>query len=83
MGKVVCLKAGGEMKERIIIENRTKMPIDDAMVYVMHVISQGRVSESKLGKQYCYVTTWKDGTIVYSEKNKASDRFVVSQEAKK
>ena len=64
--------------EKIIIENRTDMLMRDAIYYVKHVISQGRVSARK--KQYCYVTTWKDGTVVYVHKNKGSDRFVIEKD---
>ena len=66
--------------EKIIIENRTDMLMRDAIYYVKHVISQGRISESAGKKQYCFVTTWKDGTVVYAHKNKGSDRFVISKD---
>ena len=61
--------------EKIIIQNETDLPMTDAMVYVKHVISHGRISKDET--QYCYVTTWPDGVIVYADKNKKSDRFIV------
>ena len=64
------------MNNRIIIENRSK--VDDALaVYVVGVvISRGRISND--GKQYC-LSTFKDHQIaVYTDLNKSSDRFVVS-----
>lgn len=61
--------------ERIIIENRTQIPIDEIMLYVRKVIEGGRVSED--GKSYCFITTFRDGIVVSVRRNKNSDRFVV------
>jgi len=69
------------MPERIIIENRTNLPMDGVLPYVEKVIGQGRISNSNT--QYCYVTTWStEGIIVYADKNKKSDRFVVTKEGR-
>ena len=62
--------------EKIIIRNGTDLPMAEVIVYVSHVISEGRVSDG--GKSYCYITTWTDGTVVYATHNKQSDTFYVT-----
>jgi len=66
------------MSERIIIDNQTDLPMSEVLSYVRHVIRQGRISQNDT--QYCYVTTWTDEVIVFTGKNKKSDRFVVTKE---
>jgi len=63
------------MSERIIIENRSSIPLFNAITYVESVIGQGRVSDG--GKSYCHVTTFESDIVVYAMRNKASDRFIV------
>ena len=65
--------------DKIIIENQTDKPMIDILGYVAGVISQGRISNG--GKQYCYATRFKENIIVWTDLNKKSDRFVISQEA--
>lgn len=60
---------------RIIIENRSKLSDQEALMRVRAVMDMGRISND--GKQYCYFSTFKDGTGVSTDLNKASDRFVV------
>ncbi|MCP3680299.1 MAG: hypothetical protein GY782_08640 [Gammaproteobacteria bacterium] len=72
------------LTQKIIIDNRADdIPMCDALLRVAHVVGQGRISETSKGKQYCFITTWTDGTIVYADKNKNSDRFVITKEEKK
>lgn len=66
---------------RLIIDNRSKS-IDDteALMLVIRVISDGRISNNK--KQYCYMTTFVNkktgGSLgVSTDLNKRSDRFIV------
>jgi hypothetical protein len=63
--------------EKIIIENRTKLPMAEILPYIRQVISDGRISN--FGKNYCYLTTWPDGIRVSADKNKKSDKFMVWQ----
>ena len=65
--------------EKIIIENRTTLPMVELLDHVGAVLKQGKVS----GDCYCYVTRFKDGTIVIAEKNKASDRFIIENEERR
>lgn len=64
--------------EKIIIENRTGMPLAQVIWYVKQVMENGRVSNN--GENYCYVTTWRNGITVYADKNKNSDKFVIELE---
>jgi len=63
------------MAERLIIDNRTDMPMSKALQYVMAVVDQGRISDE--GRSYCYTTCFRDGTIVSAFRNKKSDRLMV------
>jgi len=60
---------------RLIIENRSAVNDADTLSYVAAVIRAGRISND--GKQYCYCTKFKDGTMVSTDLNKSSDRFIV------
>jgi hypothetical protein len=65
---------------KIIIENRSKMSDEEAMLRVMEVVKIGRISGTGDKKQYCYHTRFACGfgfCAVSAFKNKASDRFVV------
>jgi len=69
---------------KMIINNRSSLPDQEALLYISSVIEQGRISDNN--KQYCYVTVFhgdiygEDMEIaVSSRKNKRSDRFVVTQ----
>ena len=66
--------------EKIIIENRTGLPIEGVLFMVAKVISMGRISNNNT--QYCYHTSFADGVGVTTFKNKKSDRFVAYMEIK-
>lgn len=66
---------------RIIIENRTPISDVNALRYVSRVIEDGRISDG--GKQYCYHTIFGDGIAVSTDRNKMSDRFVVTQDPRR
>ena len=64
--------------KKLIIENRTTLPMHEAMSYAVVIIRQGRVSGMKKD-QYCYHSLFKDGITVSSWKNKKSDRLVIGE----
>lgn len=66
------------MKNKIIIHNNTNLDDCDVIQYVYYVISQGKVSETKQGKQYCFVTTFKSGIAVFCSKRNETFTFNVS-----
>ena len=66
---------------KIIIENRSSVSDNVAISLVQRVITKGRVSND--GKQYCCATVFRNPEqdseiVVYTDLNKKSDRFVVS-----
>ena len=66
------------MTSKLIIHNNTNMSDADVMLYVYNVIAQGKISETKQGKQYCFVTTFKSGVVVFCSKRKETFTFNVS-----
>ena len=70
------------MKEKIIIENRTKMPMKEIIKYVKTVIEGGKISKTAKGEQYCFASRFSDSIVVVTDKNKSSDRFIVYMEGK-
>ena len=68
------------MKRRIIITINDNSITDlDALERVSEVVKGGKISKHKDVNQYCFVTTFKDGTKVYArdKKNINTDSFVV------
>lgn len=63
---------------KIIIENRTKLPVETILIYIGHVIRRGKVSN--YGKQYAYLTTYQlpDDLILHISAtiNNKSHRFI-------
>jgi hypothetical protein len=67
---------------KIIIENRTKLDAIEALKLVSKVVELGKVSETSKGKQYCFASRMvhkNQEYMVYSDKNKKSDRFVIDK----
>ena len=60
---------------KLIIDNRTDLPMDIVLHYVLTVVSEGRISNN--GKEYCYATKFIDDIMVVSVKNKNSDRLII------
>jgi hypothetical protein len=63
---------------RIIVNNRTDLPDDDALLMVYQVMMKGRISKD--GKQYCYLSAFggdKNEYHVVSDLRKKSDSFIV------
>lgn len=61
--------------QRIIIDIRHGIHIDDALRKIGHVVQGGKISN--YGKQHCYHTSFGDGQHVSTFLNKCSERFVV------
>ena len=65
--------------EKLIIENSTDLPMVELLNYVKEIILQGKVSKTSKGKQYCFMTQFKDGVVIYADKNKKSDRLIITE----
>jgi len=62
-------------RERLIIDNRTDMPMNDVLQYVAKVIDMGRISDE--GRSYCYATSFVNGIVIAAIRNKRSDRLLI------
>ena len=71
------------MLSKIIITHDETVTDSDAIMAVSCVIDQGRVSKSKHGDQYTWITTWRNGTVVSTRTKRhpnAADSFNVYRE---
>jgi hypothetical protein len=66
---MVCCDVNGGDMSKIIIHTKDISDID-ALNYVLAVISEGMISETGNGKQYCFVTAWEN-TMVYASRSKS------------
>ncbi len=53
---------------KFIIYNKTELSDEEAMKRVLMVIQEGKISQTKRGKQYCLATTFKSGEVVICNK---------------
>lgn len=53
---------------KFIIYNKTELSDEEAMERVLMAIQEGKISQTKRGKQYCPVTTFKSGEVVICNK---------------
>lgn len=65
--------------EKLIIDNRTNRPIDEVLEAVKLTIAEGRISNSRYGKQYCSIVRFENGIIVCCDKTKRSDKFTIDE----
>lgn len=66
------------MKRIIISYDEKKLTELDAMEYIYKVIENGRLSESGGKKIFCFITSFKDGTVVETRENRVkADSFIV------
>lgn len=68
---------------KIIIHNNTNLEDNEAMLYVNCVINQGKLSKTKQGEQYSFITTFKNGIIVSSGRKKDTYTFWIDKEDKR
>lgn len=66
------------MNERLIIENRTDLPMANILQKASQVVNMGRISEDS--HSYCYITTFHDGIVCSAKKNKKSDTLLFFKE---
>lgn len=68
---------------KLIIHNKTDLSDFDVLHYIIKVVQSGLVSETKNGKQYCFVTTFIDEYTVVTSKNKQhTHTFWIYKESK-
>lgn len=57
-----------DLKSKIIIRNYTDLEDYEAISYIRAVISEGKISDN--GNHYCYLTTFKSGYCVSTDRRK-------------
>lgn len=66
---------------KIIIQNYNKELTDaEALMRIYKVIGEGLISQTKKGKQYCFVTKFDDGNNVICDKTKTGYKFRIVKE---
>lgn len=66
------------MNNKFYIEIEESINPEDALRRVIHVVSQGKISENGKGeKYYCWSTTWTDGICVGVRNYRKSNCFKV------
>lgn len=64
---------------RLIINRDSSIDDLTALTRVASVVNQGKISETKQGKLYCFASTFTDGTVVECSHNKTGYSFRVYQ----
>ena len=69
-------------ESKIIIHNYEKNTLTDAeaLYRIYKVIGEGLVSETRKGKQYCFVTRFHDDYVVTCDKTKTGYTFKIVKE---
>lgn len=62
---------------KLIIDNRTSLTDAQALQRVGQVVSKGKISEGRFGRQYSCGSVFNDGIVVRVERNAKSERFVI------
>ena len=68
-----------KLKDKIIIHNYSDLEDTKLVYYVLSVINNGQISETSKGKQYCFVTTFKDGITISSGRRNNTYTFYVER----
>lgn len=70
------------MMQKLIIDNRTELPMEVVLHYIIKVVKLGRISNNN--RQYCgavVVSIDNYGYVIYSDLNKKSDKFIIYKQS--
>lgn len=67
------------MRDKIIIHNYTDLSDFEVIDYIGRVIGNGKISGRNGLKQYCFVTTFKDGYTVCSGRRNNTYTFKIEK----
>lgn len=67
------------MTDKLIIHNYTDLSDSDVLLYILPVIEKGKISERNGLKQYCFVTTFKNGITVCSGRRNNTYTFTIEK----
>jgi predicted phosphohydrolase len=68
------------IKDKLIIRNYTDLEDLEVISYVRTVISEGKISKSKQGEQYSFITTFKSGITISSTRRNNTHTFWIYKE---
>lgn len=66
-----------EKRRRIVIKPGEGVDDATAIRRVQQVVSEGKISKTSKGEQYCFVSRFADGMLVYADMTDASHIFRV------
>lgn len=72
-----------QLTDKIIIHNYTDLPDNEVLLYIGVVLGQGKISKTKQGEQYCFVTTFKSGIVISSGRKNNTYTFYVERRDKR
>ncbi len=70
------------MMQKLIIDNRTELPMEVVLHYIIEVVKLGRISNNN--QQYCGAVVESidnDNYVIYSDLNKKSDKFIIYKQS--
>jgi hypothetical protein len=67
-------------KNKIIIHNYSDLEDFECISFIRAVISDGKISKTKQGEQYCFATTFKNGIVVNCSRRNNTYTFTVNRE---
>lgn len=70
------------MMQKLIIDNRTELPMEIVLHYIIEVVKLGRISNNN--QQYCGAVVESidnDNYVIYSDLNKKSDKFIIYKQS--
>lgn len=70
------------MMQKLIIDNRTELPMEVVLHYIIEVVKLGRISNNN--QQYCgavVASIDNDNYVIYSDLNKKSDKFIIYKQS--
>lgn len=66
-----------QLNDKIIIHNYTNLSDFEVLILVSEIVIDGKISQTKQGKQYCAVVTFKNGVVITSSRRNNTYTFYV------
>jgi hypothetical protein len=65
---------------KIIIKNYSSIKDDLVLMNIAKVLEQGKISDGKYGPQYCFMTKFQSGVVIYADRTKSGSHVFTVQE---
>lgn len=66
-----------QLNDKIIIHNYTDLSDFEVLILISEVVFEGKLSETKQGKQYCFGITFENNVVVSSTRRNNTYTFYV------